>query len=493
MSIKLHKKFTFPIGGLLLVLGSIHLRPAAAFAQPAPEAPICPAQLGAAIDAVANRPQFSRSSWGILVETLSPTSNRTLYSRQGTRYFIPASNAKLLTTAAALEKLGPQFRIRTSVYGTPPSSGRVSLRVVGRGDPSLTDAELATLAQQLKSRGVTQVEQLIADDGYFQGEPVHPNWEWEDVQAGYGAPVSSLILNQNAINLTLAPQNPGQPLQVIWENPREAVGWRLENRSRTVGQNDEEFVEVGRDLSGPVLRVSGQLRAGSEPEPVAVAITNPAENFLGHFRQALEAEGIAVARTSVARRSPIAGEAELAAVESPPLSELLEETNQESNNLYAEVLLRSLAAGSASGETLAAGLEVLKATLTRLGVNPESYVPEDGSGLSRQNLVSPEALVQTLRAMASSPRADIYRASLPVAGVSGSLKNRFRDTAAQGIVRAKTGTVGGVLALSGYVTPPDYQPLVFSIVLNQSSQPLGTQRQAIDQIVLLLARLQNCS
>jgi D-alanyl-D-alanine carboxypeptidase/D-alanyl-D-alanine-endopeptidase (penicillin-binding protein 4) len=95
--------------------------------------------------------------------------------------------------------------------------------------------------------------------------------------------------------------------------------------------------------------------------------------------------------------------------------------------------------------------------------------------------------------MSSSPRADIYRASLPVAGVSGSLKNRFRDTAAQGIVRAKTGTVGGVLALSGYVTPPDYQPLVFSIVLNQSNQPLGTQRQAIDQIVLLLARLQNCS
>jgi D-alanyl-D-alanine carboxypeptidase/D-alanyl-D-alanine-endopeptidase (penicillin-binding protein 4) len=493
VAIKLHKKFASPIGGLLLVLGSIHLRPTAAFAQPASGAAICPAQLSAAIDAVANRPQFSRSSWGILVETLSPTSNRTLYSRQGTRYFIPASNAKLLTTAAALEKLGPQFRIRTSVYGTPPSSGRVSLRVVGRGDPSLTDAELATLAQQLKSRGVTQVDRLIADDGYFQGEPVHPNWEWEDVQAGYGAPVSSLILNQNAINLTLEPRNPGQPLGVIWENPTEAVGWRVENNSRTVGANEEESVEVGRDLSKPVLRVSGQLRAGSEPEPVAVAITNPAENFLQHFRQALAAEGIAVAQASVARRSPIAGEVELAAVESPPLSELLQETNQESNNLYAEVLLRSLAAGSTSGETLAAGLEVLKATLTRLGVNPESYVPEDGSGLSRQNLVSPEALVQTLRAMSSSPRADIYRASLPVAGVSGSLKNRFRDTAAQGIVRAKTGTVGGVLALSGYVTPPDYQPLVFSIVLNQSNQPLGTQRQAIDQIVLLLARLQNCS
>ncbi|WP_017721025.1 D-alanyl-D-alanine carboxypeptidase/D-alanyl-D-alanine endopeptidase [Kamptonema formosum] len=493
MAIKLHKKFAFPIAGLLLVLGGHPLRPAPAFAQPAPGAPICPAQLGAAIDAVANRPQFQRSRWGILVETLSPTGSRTLYSREGSRYFIPASNAKLLTTAAALEKLGPQFRIRTSVYGTPPRGGTVSLRVVGRGDPSLTDAELATLAQQLKSRGVTQVDRLIADDGYFQGEPVHPNWEWEDVQAGYGAPVSSLILNENAINLTLAPQNPGQPLGVIWENPREAVGWRVENRSRTVGQNDEEFVDVGRDLNGPVLRVSGQLRAGSEPEPVAVAITNPAENFLAHFRQALEAEGIAVARTAVARNSPIAGEAELAAVESPPLSELLEETNQESNNLYAEVLLRSLAAGPASGETLAAGLEVLKATLTRLGVSPDGYVPEDGSGLSRQNMTSPEALVQTLRAMASSPRAAIFRASLPVAGVSGSLKNRFRDTAAQGTVLAKTGTVGGVSALSGYVTPPDYPPLVFSIVVNQSNQSPATQRQAIDQIVLLLARLRNCS
>ncbi|MBW4683148.1 MAG: D-alanyl-D-alanine carboxypeptidase/D-alanyl-D-alanine-endopeptidase [Microcoleus vaginatus WJT46-NPBG5] len=460
--------------------------------------PICPAQLPEAIDAIANRPQFSRARWGILVEPLSPTDGQTLYNRQGESYFIPASNEKLLTTAAALTKLGTQFRIRTSVYGTPVSGGEASLRVVGRGDPSLTDAHLASLAQQLKSRGIRQVGQMVVEDSYFQGQPVNPNWQWEDVQAGYGAPVNSLIVNENAINLTLSPQAAGQPLSVTWDDPKEARAWRVENNSITVGPNELEFLEVGRDLSRPIVRIKGQLRAGAEPEEVGVAIVNPAENFLQRFRQALAAEGIAVKRAQVGAGTPTVGEVELAAVESPPLSELVMKTNQESNNLYAEALLRSLGVvakadpAMAGKDTADAGLEVLKATLTQLGVNPETYIPEDGSGLSRHNLVSPEALVQTLRAMANSPAAEIYQTSLPVAGVSGTLKYRFRDTTAQGIIQAKTGTVTGVSALSGYARPLNYPPLVFSIIVNQSHQSAGQQRQAIDEIVLLLTRLRSC-
>ncbi|HIK28368.1 MAG: D-alanyl-D-alanine carboxypeptidase/D-alanyl-D-alanine-endopeptidase [Oscillatoriaceae bacterium SKW80] len=439
---------------------------------------ICAIQLGEAIDAIVSRHQFRRERWGILVETLS-RSERPLYSRESERYFTPASVTKLLTTAAALQKLGSSFRIRTSVYSFP---NREELRVVGRGDPTLTDAQLIALAKQLRSKGITRVKKLIAEDSYFRGNQVNPNWEWEDIQAGYGTAVNSLILNQNSIDLILSPRAVGQPLDVTWVNPKEAANWQIENNSQTVSADAEEFVKVGRDFAKPIIRISGQLRVDSQSEPVYVAVIAPAERFLQGFREALAAEGISVEQASVSMSSiNNLGEMELAAVESPPLSELVKQTNQESNNLFAEVLLRLLAADKAEADTAAAGLNVLKYTLRQLGVTPDSYILADGSGLSRHNLISPEALVQTLRGMASTPVGEIYRASLPAPRRFGA-----------GIVQAKTGSMTGVSTLSGYVNPPDYQPLVFSIMLNHSSQPASAQRQAIDEIVLLLTRLRRC-
>lgn len=459
---------------------------------------LCPAGLAAAVEAVTNRPQFSRGRWGILIQSLS--ASPPLYSRDAQKYFVPASNMKLLTTAAALHQLGSKFRIRTSVYGIGDG-----LRVVGRGDPSLSDAQLKELAQQLSRRGIRQVSQVIAEDDYFRGSGVNPSWEWEDVQADYGAPVNSLILNQNAVNLTLLPQTVGQPVRVSWADPTEATRWRIENDSVTTS-TEPPFINVSRDLQGAVLKVTGQLSVNSEPEPVALAVLDPGEQFLRHFRRALAAEGIketADIRSSTQISKLInvelrgAAVTELAAVESPPLSELLVETNQNSNNLYAEALLRSLGAKASkitvSNSTDEVGLRVVKATLTELGVDPAGYVMADGSGLSRHNLVSPEAIAQTLRAMAKSPEAAVYRASLPVAGISGTLQNRFRDSPAQGIVQAKTGTMSGIVALSGYLDPPKYEPLVFSIIVNQSDQPAATIRQAIDEIVLLITRLHRCS
>jgi D-alanyl-D-alanine carboxypeptidase/D-alanyl-D-alanine-endopeptidase (penicillin-binding protein 4) len=184
-------------------------------------------------------------------------------------------------------------------------------------------------------------------------------------------------------------------------------------------------------------------------------------------------------------------EREVATVESPSLAKLLVETNQESNNLYAEVLLRTLGA-VVRGDTTELGVKKIKDTLTALGVNPESYVLADGSGLSRQNLVSPEAIAQTLKRMAQTPEASIYRASLPTAGVNGTLVRRFLNTSALGNLQAKTGTLTGVSALSGYLNVSGYQPLVFSLMVNQSDQSPAIQRQAIDEIVLLLTRLRSC-
>lgn len=207
------------IGLLILINAQLNIRQEAAqaknafrsspanliFAQhpssPSTEPALCPAQLGNAIETVINHPEFSRERWGILIQTES--RGNTLYSRDAEKYFVPASNVKLLTTAAALQQLGSEFRIRTSVYPTSKNG----LRIVGRGDPSLTDAQLKELAQQLNQRGVSPISQAIATHDYFRGPNVNPSWEWEDIHLDYGAPVNSSILNQNVVKLALVPQD----------------------------------------------------------------------------------------------------------------------------------------------------------------------------------------------------------------------------------------------------------------------------------------------
>ncbi|MBD2195235.1 MULTISPECIES: D-alanyl-D-alanine carboxypeptidase/D-alanyl-D-alanine endopeptidase [Calothrix] len=448
---------------------------------------ICPAQLGNSIETIINRPSFNRVRWGILIQPLS--SGQTLYSRDAQKYFTPASNTKLLTTAAALQELGANFRIRTSIYQN--SNG--VLRVVGRGDPSLGDTQLQALAKQLRQKGITQIQQLIADDSYIQGDIVNPTWQWEDVQSDYGAPVSSFILNENIFSFKLTPQALGKPLQIAWTDSNEERRWRIVNQSTTVSKNQTNYIDVTRDLTGTVLRIQGQLTENSQPYLVTLPVVDPNYYFLRRFRTILATEKISLGQTLVFNGGN--NQQEIAAIDSPPLSQLVTEVNVNSNNLYAEALLRALAVKQPRVQnkiTANIGLEVLKASLTKLGVDPTSYSLVDGSGLSRRNLLSAEALVQTLRLMATTPAANIYRASLPVAGKTGTLKNRFRNTPAEGIVQAKTGTLTGAVSLAGYVNNAKYEPVVFSIMVNQSDRPASELRQAIDEIVVLLAQLQRC-
>jgi D-alanyl-D-alanine carboxypeptidase/D-alanyl-D-alanine-endopeptidase (penicillin-binding protein 4) len=289
-------------------------------------------------------------------------------------------------------------------------------------------------------------------------------------------------------------------LRAVWTDPTEAAQWQIEDDAIAVKSDEPASINVSRDIGKPVLHLEGQMGVNSEPEPVSLAVLDPAGHFLQHFRNALIVQKITTKQTVVATRLHLDSSRvrELAAVESPPLSQLLVETNQNSNNLYAEALLRTLGVSSGNPSTNIeatneVGLRAVRATLTKLGVDPTGYVLVDGSGLSRHDLVSPEALVQTLKAMAQSPEAVVYRASLPVAGVSGTLQNRFRNTLAQGILQAKTGSMSGIAAISGYLNAPNYEPLVFSMIVNQSDQSATVLRQALDEIVLSLTQLHRCS
>lgn len=495
------------LGSLSIV--SPHLR-SASNAHAVEASPVlCERDLSHAIATVTHHPQFQRARWGIRVETLgnATTAPRVLYDQEGDRLFIPASNVKLLTTAAALHQLGATFRIRTSVYADNATPDAAELRLVGRGDPSLADDDLAELARQVGDRGIRRVTSIEIDDSYFQADSVNPTWDWEDVQAGYGAPVTSLILNRNELGVVAYPGQIGQPVRLEWLDPVEATEWQVVNQTVTVPASESGFTWVGRDFSRPILYVYGQRAIGAPPDGSSISIPDPANYGRRKLLAALEGAGINVAPEAVSPLHPhnvgqiatpattLANNTEVAAVLSPPLSDLLIATNQNSENIYAEALLRQVGVAGVSpspASPLQAGLVAVKDVLASLGLDPAHYVLADGAGLSRQNLVSPETFVDLLQVMSRHPNAAIYQRSLAEAGLSGTLRNRFRNTPVEGRFLGKTGGLTGISSLSGYLTPPYYAPLVVSIIISHSNQSGSTRRQTIDTIVRRLAQLQSC-
>ncbi|MFM7559309.1 D-alanyl-D-alanine carboxypeptidase/D-alanyl-D-alanine-endopeptidase [Cylindrospermopsis raciborskii] len=455
----------------------------------------CAYQIPSSIEKIINSPTFERMRWGILIKNLS--SDQILYSRDAQKYFIPASTTKILTTAAAWQKLGKDFRIRTSIY----QGDEGNFYLVGRGDPSFNNAQLTVLAQKLQQRGIRSIDKLIVDDSYFQGEYIDSSWQWEDIQADYGAPVNSLMVNENTGVLTLSPTKIGENLNITWSDDIELYSG-IENNSITVAENEPRFFQVTRDLKGQVLKIDGKLPINSPSQTIGLSVIDPIDNFLKNLRLTWAKVGITVKEIEpifeyqhykIAEQKP-----EIAVVESLTLPDLVKEANMNSNNLYAEALLRHLSNRESINKqtnkretTVNQGLKILKTTLSELEIEPNTYMIVDGSGLSRKNLISPEALVKTLQVMAKSPDGNLFRASLATGGMTGTLKNRFLKTPAWGIVQGKTGSMTGVISLSGYINVPNYDDLVFSMIVNQSQQPSAV-RKAMDEIIILLVKLHKC-
>ncbi|MEM6836996.1 MAG: D-alanyl-D-alanine carboxypeptidase/D-alanyl-D-alanine-endopeptidase [Cyanobacteria bacterium P01_C01_bin.120] len=445
----------------------------------------------AAIATIANQSELARARLGVQVETLT---GEEILNREGDRFFVPASTLKLLTTAAVLTELGPEHTLQTSILQATTADGRTLITVAGGGDPSFGQAELEAIADQLALRNLDFIEVLYGDESAFPGTAVNPNWEWEDVQAGYGAPVNALIFNENEIGLNLTPQGLGEPLQVLWDQPEQAASWTIENNSTTVAGGELEFIDVGRDLGQPILRVAGQLAAGSSSEITSIAEPHPGRAFLAQLQRTLRQRDIDVRQTQLSP-PPVSHDWQLLTViESPPLAELLIPANQSSNNLYAEALLKTLGRQQTEATDVTdAGIAIARRTLQTLGVDIDSLVMVDGSGLARKNLVTPQAMVDVLQAMARSPDANVYRNSLAVAGVSGTLRNRWRDTPVEGRLYGKSGAISRNFTLAGYLEPPSYEPLVFSIFINNINARGSIARPIIDDIVLQIAALETCS
>jgi D-alanyl-D-alanine carboxypeptidase/D-alanyl-D-alanine-endopeptidase (penicillin-binding protein 4) len=468
------------------------------------------------VESILARSEARRGFWGIEVIRLS--DGKTLYSRFAKELFQPASNLKLFTTAAAIENLGPDFVFRTTVESdaAPDAQGRVAdLVLVGRGDPDLSgrvvpyqydsdwqmpgDAAFQELAEQVAAKGVREVSgDLILDDRYFLYEPYSHGWTLEDSQWGYAAPVTALAFNDNALRLQVEPgDSVGKPAKV-WLEP---IGdyYDLDAHVVTASPRSSRKIFVERACGSRQLDVWGEIPLGGKTAEDWVAVADPSELIGTLFLHALNERGIVVRGRVVARHltrieaamgSPNVTEPPprvvLAEHLSLPLRESIKVTNKASQNLHAEMLLRTLGSEVKSFGSLTIGLEVLSEFAVRAGITPEEVYFADGSGLSREDLVTPHAVATLLAYMARSPNAQAFYDTLPVAGADGTLAERFGRTSAEGRIVAKTGTLEHVNALSGYMNLRSGERLAFSILGNSHLLKSGEAIRVIDRIALAI-------
>jgi D-alanyl-D-alanine carboxypeptidase/D-alanyl-D-alanine-endopeptidase (penicillin-binding protein 4) len=464
---------------------------AAAAREPAP------AVLRQEIERIVSRPALAHAWWGIEVRSLR--SGRVLYARDAERNFKPASTLKLVATAAALDALGPQARLRTTVEtaGRLDVHGRIlgDVYLVGGGDPNLSGrfhagratATLEELADGLHAAGVRRIEgRLVGHEGLFQGERRGEDWAWNDLVWGYGAEVSALSFNDNSAQLSArAGERVGDPL--IADRDPVTAHYAVVSTAVTSAAGTAAELVLRSDPGSNLFRLSGSLPLGGEPWQGNVAIADPARYAATVFAEVLATRGIRVAGAVATSSEALpAGLRVLARRESEPLSEILTVVNKRSQNLHTEMLLRLVGSRVKGEGTLEAGQEAALDFLRRQKVETETWDVRDAAGLSRSDILTPHGLAGLLLAMDKHPHAAVFRDSLPVAGVDGTLEGRMKASAAQGRVQAKTGSIRHVNALAGYATHRTGDRLAFAIVLNHHTAGGPVAVRAIDDIVEVL-------
>lgn len=417
-----------------------------------------------------------------------------LVSRNADRLVLPASNMKIVTLAAAATRLGWDYRFRTELHATGTRDGhtlRGDLIVVGGADPTIGrgDDPLATFrawARQLRTQGVQRIEgDLVGDPSRFGEQWLGDSWSWDDLPAGYAAPYSGLIFNENVVRLRVAPGPSEGAAAVVTASP-VAYGLHLNRAARTGAAGQTSTVRVTRELGTSVIDITGTLPLDAAPIDRVVSVSDPARFFLGALRAALAEEGIDVrGRTRVAATGDLGGKPVLVH-ESAPLSDVAQRFMKVSQNLYGEVLLRVVTATAPTGASPAAARATVQEALTDLGVPTGSVQGVDGSGLSRRDFVTARAITTLLLAMAQPPHRDAFRATLPVAGRDGTIATRFKSGPCVDRLVAKTGTLSHARALSGYVRSASGSEYVFSVIANNFLAPAREIDAVVDSALGLV-------
>lgn len=442
-----------------------------------------------------------KGEWGLLVADAA--TGEILYQKNADKYFVPASNMKLLTTALALDTLGLDYRFRTTIEtnGVLSTDGKLSgdLILVGRGDPNLSNRKfpfdlkeefdgppekaLAELADAVAARGVKEITgDIVGDDSYFPRERYPDGWEIDDMVWDYGAAISAIVVDDNTVTLTLTPgDKSGDAVQAALEPP--AQEFVVKNEVISVAPKEKADLRLTREPGASTVLVSGTLPARSSPRKLVLAIQEPAQHAAALLASLLAERGIKVDGKVRALHDPDPLEASrtvLAEHLSIRLGDAVKLVNKISQNLHAEVLLRTSARQSGRWADPEDLQKFPQDFYAKVGIGADDVVQTDGSGLSRHDLVTPRAFVALLEYAQKQKWFAEYYASLPVAGVDGTLKERMKDSEITGRIHAKTGSVSHVRTLSGFAETVSGRRLVFSFMSNNEQVKNHEVHDALD-------------
>ncbi len=458
------------------------------------------ARFSSRADALLTVAPSSKGDWGIAI--VDAETGETLYEKNADGYFVPASNMKLFTTALALSKLGPDYRFHTTLEtrGTISPDGTLSgdVVLVGRGDPNLSNRRfpfelkeefdgppekaLAELADALVAHGVKEISgDVVGDDSYFPRERYPNGWEIDDMVWEYGAAISAIVLDDNTVTLTLTPgEKMGDPVQSV-VTPL-TPDFTLQNDVTTAEPGLKSDLTLTREPGANLVVVRGTLPAKGAPRKLVLAIEEPAQHAAALLASLLAQRGVKVngkIRAVHIAEADTAPRTILAEHISVPLGDSVKLINKISQNLHTEMLLRTAARQNGVWNTPEEMLKTPQDFYSTAGIAPDDVIQTDGSGLSRHDLVTPRAIVTLLRYAQTQSWFAPYYASLPVAGIDGSLQDRMKGTVAAGRVHAKTGSVEHVRTLSGFAETPSGRRLIFSFLSNNQG---GKNHEAADAL-----------
>ncbi|MFC1565209.1 D-alanyl-D-alanine carboxypeptidase/D-alanyl-D-alanine-endopeptidase [candidate division KSB1 bacterium] len=456
------------------------------------------------IDTILDDPRFYHGNIGLMIESLQ--TGEIVYQRDPYKLFMPASNMKLFTTAAALVRLEPEYEYVTSLLAsgeTDVQNGILSgdLLIKGSGDPTFgstyfEDDPLNAFQPwiaELKDNGIKMIEgDIIGDDNIFDDVRFGPGWEYDDLPQSYAAPTSGLCFADNCIKVTVIPGvQPGDRAEIRLE-PDISI-FTIENNASTVEPTRIQGVRFSRTVGENTIRISGTISIDHSPVTRYITVENPTLYTAAVFKELLERNGIEVGGDAVdiddLPEDYESGREWESIVEdrSPYMHEIIRILNKVSHNFFADQLTKTLGKEYRDSGSFGSGIAVIKGFLSGAGIDPNNYYQYDGSGLSRYNLVMPAQIASLLKYMKSHRYGSYYYDSLPVGGVDGTLENRLKGSPAEEITHAKTGTIRWARALSGYVTSKDGEEFVVAMLINHYINPTSMSSLLQDRIFILLS------
>ncbi len=447
-----------------------------------------------------NDPNFSNAQWGVVIQSLE--TGEYFYKRNEDKLFMPASNLKLFTTAAGLILLGSDYKYKTNVCMNGKIDGSVlkgDLVIQGRGDPTISgrfyDGNIYKVfddwADSLSKLGVDEITgNIIGDDNSFDEVGLGAGWSWDYESEWFAAPSSAISFNDNVVNVYVTVNKENHLPQVSIEPVTKYI--IILNKVSTVPADSITSINVYRDMGTNVVTVYGTIKQNSDTVKTFVTVNNPTQYAMVVLKDVLKRKGITIDGypidvDDISLPLDYSKMTKLFTQYSPPLKEIIKVINKNSENFFAEQLLKTIGLETKNFGSSENGISSENKLFREMGINPEGMNIVDGSGLSRLDLVTPRQIVTLLSYMYKSKYFIPFYNSLPIAGVDGTLGNRMQNSKAQGNIRAKTGFLEGVRSLSGYAYTGDHEPVAFSIIVNNFDVPVKLAENIQDLVCLRLA------